>query len=115
MYSAFSDDNGFANFLFRTPEEGLQGIKEFHTSRVTLQELWLDHDMGINEETGDDITIKPVVDWLEEQGHNGDPLDVQYIFVHTSNGYAAEDMMRALTPYYPHVIRTDLPVRESTL
>jgi hypothetical protein len=45
----------------------------------TLDELWLDHDLG-----GSDTTI-PVVDWLAERAFAQNPYPVGQIYVHTAN------------------------------
>jgi hypothetical protein len=95
--------------LARTSDEGLALLKEFQSSGVRVNELWLDHDLGESDSApyGWD-TIMPVVYWLEEQGHNGTPLDVEFVMVHTANPAAAPAMMEALRPYY-RVIRTEFP------
>lgn len=108
-----SNSDDIVVFTYRTPEEGLEALKLFHDSPRKLNELWLDHDMGINPETGLDITIGPVMRWLEDIARTeGRPLDVGHIFVHTSNPYAAEGMVRVLSNYYQNVERAELPLAE---
>jgi hypothetical protein len=108
-----SESDDIYVLTYRTPEEGLKALQSFHDSPRKVNELWLDHDMGINHETGFDITIGPVMTWLEEIAREGRPLDVGYIFVHTSNPYAAEGMVRVLSQYYENVQRADLPLAET--
>lgn len=107
-----SESNQIVTFLLKTPEEGLQVVKEFHASGVVIEELWLDHDMGIDPDTGQDLNIMPIVEYLEEHAFQDDPVAVDHIFIHTSNPYAGEQMMRALSRHYPHVSRAELPVEE---
>jgi hypothetical protein len=61
-----------------------------------IPELWLDHDLG-----GDD-TIRPVVHYLEERCYNGDPAQIDCIYVHTANDVGARWIMssRLLTEHY---------------
>jgi hypothetical protein len=96
--------------VYRTATEGLTALKQIYKSGGHVDELWLDHDLGFDPETGEEWTIMPVVNWLEEQAHIGHPLDVRYIFVHTSNGYRGGMMVTALEKWYPHVMRDNLPV-----
>lgn len=93
----------------RTLAEGLAILQAYHDSGEHIDELWLDHDLGLNDDSefGWD-TIMPVVNWLEEMGHFETPLSVGMIFVHTANPAAAPRMMDALRPYYT-VIRENLP------
>lgn len=99
-------------FLYKTPELALLALNTIHDSGGHVHELWLDHDMGLNYDTGDDITIMPVVLWLEEQAHNGTPLSVDYIFIHTSNGYRGSMMKIALERWYENVQLAELPVEQ---
>lgn len=99
--------------LYKTPEEGLAALQAIHAEGGRVDELWLDHDMGINFDTGEDITIMPVVLWMEEQAHGGTPLNVAWIFIHTSNHYRGGVMKQALDRYYPHVALAELLVRDA--
>jgi hypothetical protein len=94
--------------LYKTLDDGLAALKEIHTSMGRINELWLDHDLGIDDVTGDFYTIMPVVDWLDEIAREGDPFDVDYIMVHTSNPSAAGRMIQALSPNYK-TMRMELP------
>ena len=87
-------------FLFKNSSDGLAALKEIHTSGVTIDELWLDHDLGEIDISPYWDNIMPVVYWLEELGYAGTPLKVETIFVHTANPAAAPVMMDALRPYY---------------
>lgn len=102
--------DGGTILLYRNLKDGLQALKEIHTSMGRINELWLDHDLGENPEAefGWD-TIMPVVDWLDQVAREGDPFDVDYIFVHTSSPPGAERMMAALKPHY-RTLRAELPV-----
>ena len=107
--------DGISMMLHRTIDEGLAALREMHVAGEHLDELWLDHDLGINEakfearEPWPFDDIMPVVTWLEEQGHAGTPLRVDYVFVHTMNVAAVPVILNALRPYY-NVSRAMLPV-----
>lgn len=61
--------------------------------------LWLDHDLGAAG------TIMPLVDWLCERAHNGRPIKVDRIVVHTANPVGAKKMMQTLSRYGYNVQR----------
>jgi hypothetical protein len=77
-------------FIARTSAEALEVLiaesKEF-------QSIWLDHDLGCDD------TINPVVDYLCEQSFLGTPIDVEVVYVHTSNPVGAYQMMSTLVRY----------------
>lgn len=95
--------------VYRTWEAGLDALKEIHESGGHVDELWLDHDLGMDPENGDEWNIMPVVQWLEEVAHAETPLDVTWIFAHTSNFYRGDMIVAALQKWYPHVARDVLP------
>ncbi len=90
--------SGITVEVARTPNEGLAVVQAYHRMNYRIGELWLDHDMGWVE--GDTVTIWPVVRWLEEIAHAGAPLDVEWIFIHTSNPWGRDQMKAALEKYY---------------
>ena len=73
----------------RTADEGLARLKE-----RAWREVWLDHNLG----HGADIT--PVMHFLEEQASNGQPLNVDLIYVHTSDPTAGDAMLVDLARWY---------------
>lgn len=96
--------------LYRTLAEGTAALKAYHRHHTRVDELWLDHDLGENDEGWD--TIMPLVNWMEEIAVAGDPLRVGFVFVHTSSPPGAMNMLAALKPYY-QCMQTDLPVKSS--
>jgi hypothetical protein len=56
-------------------------------------ELWLDHDLG-----GDD-TIMVVVDYLSEKAFLDEPVNVDMVFIHTSNPVGRKQMKLTLDRY----------------
>jgi len=78
----------------RTSWFGEQLMVVLRSAGLRLDELWLDHDLG------DDDTIEPIVNWLEETAYHENPYWVGQIMVHTINAPAGDRMMAALSPYY---------------
>ncbi len=73
-------------------------------------EVWLDHDLDFHFDTQeqafsawqsiDTSTTRPLVRWLEEQAHEGNPLPVQMFIVHTGNPVGKQWIAQALLPWY---------------
>lgn len=106
-------EDGFVFFVYGSLHDGTEGLEYFHRHNLSIEELWLDHDLGVREDSVDPYeTIMPIVNWLEELGHNGTPFNVGTIFIHTSNPPAGEQMRMALEPYYD-VKRANLPVKDN--
>ena len=74
-----------ANLIIRNSEEAVNFLTHWHAIHQTLDELWLDHDLGINDFTGQKDTIRPVVKFLEEKVFFDDPVKIDKIVVHTAN------------------------------
>ena len=91
-------DLGFYAEYARTSADGLKILQDAHKNDDRVTELWLDHDLGENEDGFD--TIMPVVSWLEEMAYCDTPLNVGVIYIHTANWYAAPVMMDALKKWY---------------
>ena len=62
---------------------------------VTIDELWLDHDLGTNE-AGATANIMPLVAKLEEAAVYGRRYNIGTIYVHSDNSSAREVMLRSL-------------------
>lgn len=78
----------------RTSAAAVAYLAERHTARHHLAQLWLDHDLG--EVGGVVDTAMPVVDWLCARAHEGVPVNVDVVVVHTSNVVGGSAMVRAL-------------------
>jgi hypothetical protein len=85
----------------RTCAEGLAIIGNVHDEYAIIGELWLDHDLG------DDRDITEVVRQLLEWAAWGSPLQVNRIYVHTSNFVKGTEMTTDLRRHYGdrHVIQ----------
>ncbi len=86
----------------RSSAAGVALLRELHEpphdvrGRLTIDELWLDHDLG-----GAD-TIMPVVEYLQERAFSGDGLDVRAVFVHSANPVGADSVVLGLRRFgYP--------------
>lgn len=77
--------------LARTVEEA---IAHLQTGEVT--ELSLDHDMGIDWDTGDDLTTRPIVKWMIDN-------DVwpAVRMSHSANPFGAKWLEEAMRDYGP--------------
>lgn len=68
---------------------------------ITIDELWLDHDLG-----GDSTTM-PTIQWLEVIAHNHPYHDfVGQVFVHSMNPGTARAMVKILERWHYNVIRS---------
>lgn len=85
----------------RTSKNGIHLLKLYAAKGQTIDELWLDHDLG-----GDD-TIYPVIHFLEEKAHFEEPIPIDVIYIHTSNPVGRQMMKTALDRYYPKVYIID--------
>lgn len=84
--------------ILRSSDEAVRWLQRSPRD-VTISELWLDHDLG-----GED-TIMPVVDVLSAAAFEGAPFNISQIFVHSANPVGAQNVMRALSRWYPRVSR----------
>ncbi len=80
----------------RTSKEGLRWL-----DRGPWDELWLDHDLG-----GVDTTM-PIVARLEERIHEGEPIPLRRVVVHSSNPSGARRIQAALEGHYQVVRLAD--------
>lgn len=83
----------------RTSAQGLALLRSLRGQRV--DELWLDHDLGIVDGELDDIS--PVVKELERAAVWDEPYDVGVVYVHTTNSSAAAPIVLGLSNF--HVVR----------
>lgn len=93
---------------YKTSDDGLAELHRVQAMEEKIDELWLDHDLGMDDsELGWD-TIMPVVAWLEEQGRAEQGGFIGLLFIHSANVAAVPAMMDALRPYYT-VVRAEFP------
>lgn len=80
----------------RTSQAALDTLHVLRSNGVVIDELWLDHDLG------DDDDVLPVLTMLCEAAANNDPYPVRQIYVHSMNRSGADTLMRGLRRYgYP--------------
>ena len=89
--------------IARTSAEGLAVLKAAQAEGITIDQLWLDHDLG-----GED-KITSVVDYIDSEAIAGRRIQIAQILVHTQNPVGGEQMIAALTARgYPTVrVRAD--------
>lgn len=87
----FNDDAHV--YYCRTAEVGVALIKSYKPE-TKINKLFLDHDLGI---AGD---VRPVVRYLEEVAVNGNPANIDTIYIHTANPIAKEYIRQALQLHY---------------
>lgn len=78
----------------RTSAEGIDALRSAHAARHRWAQIWLDHDLG--DATGTRDEIGPLVDWMCARAHAADPVLVDVVLVHTSNGPGGSTMVRCL-------------------
>lgn len=83
----------------RTSAAGVRLLQGLFDLGVTVDELWLDHDLG--EETGALDDVRPVLDLVLERLVWGDPMTVRSVVVHTSNPVGAQMLVTALDSRLP--------------
>lgn len=82
----------------RRIEPALEAIAAMIGSGQRLAELWLDHDLGQPDgPDGPTQTTMPLVELICGEAFAGRYLDVQTVYIHTSNSYARQDIARQLT------------------
>lgn len=60
--------------------------------------IWFDHDLGMPTEDVIDTTM-PVLDHLAYKAFTGEPVDVEMVYVHTSNRVGRDQIVASLTNY----------------
>ncbi len=88
----FRPESGIvADVVARTSKGALEYLNQFPDTE--FKEIWLDHDLG-----GDD-TIMVVVDYLNERAFFDNPVNVETIYVHSSNPVGVRQMLAGLERY----------------
>lgn len=75
------------------------------SARVHIDQLFLDHDLGWDTKLRRYGDIRSIVDRLCEMAVHNKPLDVEEIYVHTSNPHAGRTLAATLAKLYPSVRR----------
>lgn len=58
-------------------------------------EVWFDHDLGQGE------TVRPAVQWIEEQIANGVRPEIAQVVIHSSNPSGVQWIYQTLRQHYP--------------
>lgn len=93
--------------IARTLSEGLKTIKDAHSAQLRIDQLWLDHDLGENPTTGATETIMPIVDLIIGYSYEETPLNVNMIYIHTSNPVGRRNMNASLSNWGYKVVSLD--------
>lgn len=91
----FSADGARLTYA-RTVDEGLLLLRE----GGPWDEVWWDHHMGPGED-GRPTTVRPLLDWVEQECAAGRPPALGRCVVHTSDAHAGRSMVDALSRRYP--------------
>lgn len=92
--------------IYTTAYQAIAGLIE---NKVThIEELCLDHVLG--EDSGEKIDIRPFVRELEYLAYQGNPILIDRVYIHTSNGSGKEWIYaafknRIMAPHYPLVYK----------
>lgn len=84
--------------VLRTLPAALEWLKTL-TVHDTIEQLWLDHDLG-EDENGEVMEIIPFVNQLEEIAYFRNAPVIDEIIIHTSNGVGARKMIAALDRFF---------------
>lgn len=79
-------------------------------SKLKINILSLDHDLGENELTGYDFCK-----WLVEEGYDNPEIYPNIIYLHTDNGVGRDNMYQLLSRYKPdwvELYRYPMPTRK---
>lgn len=87
----------------RSSAAGLDAVRSVRSEG--LDELWLDYDLGEVDGVAD--VAEPIVDLLAEWAHDGTPLDVGRVVVHSANPVGAARMMLSLQRWGYRAERVD--------
>lgn len=84
--------------VIRTLAESLEWLNTL-SFNDTIEQLWLDHDLG--EDTEGNVTeIIPFVNALEKMAYFKNAPIIDEIVIHTSNGVGATNISRALERFF---------------
>lgn len=88
-----------------TPKEGLVIARNSADALAYLEThpdehysaIWFDHDLG--EVDGKDDSTMPALDYLAFRAFTGDPVNVDTVYVHTSNPVGRKQILASLERY----------------
>ena len=80
--------------VYKNSRDAIAALWKLHFGPETVDELWLDHDLGGIDDTSD------IVNGLAFHAAMGNAFPVEKIFIHTANPSAARRMNSALSYSY---------------
>lgn len=89
---------GFSSGELFTARNSVEGLQVLENNTGHYIAIFLDHDLGFVEGIGVD-SIMPVVDYMCKKSHEGEPVKVETVYVHTSNPVGAKNIISALEHY----------------
>lgn len=84
--------------IFRNSRDAISWLESIE-DEGTIDELWLDHDLGINED-GETDTIMPFVLKLEEKAYFNEAPEIEKVFIHTMNFTERKRIRQALERFF---------------
>ena len=95
----------------RTSREAIERLESAISVDERFDEVWFDHDLGVDPQ-GEIDEAMAVVNWILERCVWERPLPFDRCVIHTSNPPAAETMVRSLGRYFPtrRVVASDYTV-----
>jgi hypothetical protein len=83
----------------RTEIDALESMNAYLSVDTEIDELWLDHDLGLSGSVKDGTT-RSVALLLAERGFYKNPAKINKIYIHTANPVGREWLYSTLKPYY---------------
>ena len=84
--------------VIRALPEAMEWLKNLSV-HDTIEQLWLDHDLG-EDANSDIMEIIPFVNQLEEMAYFKNAPVIDEIIIHTSNSVGAKKMIDALSRFF---------------
>lgn len=85
--------------LVRTVDQALALIADV---TETLDELWLDFDLGFDSDR-QRVDVMPLVEFMVERSASGNPVKVKKVLIHSANLHGSRQVRRALEAAGYHV------------
>lgn len=79
--------------------DGILCLSNCEALKNGLDELWLDHDLGVNL-IGEEVDIRPICLMLADRAFNGNPYPVGRIVICSLNPVGVDWMWSTLSKYY---------------
>lgn len=100
----------------RTPDEAMAFFVDYFLAfvgsggfgRPDIEELWLDHDLGEDEDENplDTWELVKLIDLLSRGAATYGAFPIKSIYVHSQNNVRAEALVKALEPHFNILVTT---------